>query len=197
MKNFDIIPIKGNPTTAQIILFNKNEQKKSCKRYCNDCDFLRKIPRPGQSTFNCRCKLNKIGSTATERVIGLKLYEGEKIEAPDWCMLLNSGSKAIEIPCLPVTNNSAMSDEQLRAWNESKEKNRIKELWCSISGITAWRDIKIGKVYHIPPSLKRGRMDVEIEKIYSDSMFGHNIKNRDNVWIYKEDEDYKFMSEVK
>lgn len=224
MKNFGVVSVDGNPSTAQIILLGSNnaqrqppvsdpiqlglpfmENKKS-KPLCNGCDFLRKIPRPGQSTYNCRCMLNMVGSKVTEKVIKLKVYPDEKIETPSWCRKLNTGGKQSVIPyqpqyascqlALPARVNSPLSEEQRRRWDEAKERNRIMDIWAGASGITSWGEIQPGKVYHLPPTPKHGRMNLIIERVYPDSIFCHNVKTRDNVWLYKEDEEYKFLSEV-
>ena len=40
-------------------------------------------------------------------------------------------------------------------------------------------------------------MDVVIKQKYVGSIQAENIKTKDNVWFYKDDEEYKYMSLIR
>lgn len=220
MKNFGIVPLVGNPATAQIIIPGvKNHSKpfgaepvqlslpfpKDDKKdlYCNGCELLSRVARPGfenSQSHNCRCK--GVTSIVNGRIIKLKVYPGEKIQKPYWCPIIKDkivNGQASSKPqlFLPAPNKSAMSDEQLAAWNKSKEENALREKWAAIPGITAWTDIKVGTHYHMPPMLKKGRMDLFVQTKYCDSLMAYKKGTNERVWLYRKDEDYKFLSEIK
>lgn len=213
MKTFGIVPMEGNPATAQIIIPGvgretkpfgtapvqlslqfQDDNKKDL--YCNGCEFLSRIARPNQSTHNCRCSADD--NVQNGKVIQLKVYPGEKIKKPYWCPIikkniLNAGNSSLYIP---EHRTTAMSDRQLESWNKSKEERLAKEKWLSIPGTTSWADIKLGKHYHMPPMLKKGRMDLYIVNKYCDSLMAYKNGTKDRVWLYKQDEEYKFLSEI-
>ena len=208
MKNIGIVPMEGNPSTARLIIPGvRNDVKPfgtesiqlsipfkedKYELYCNNCEFLSRIPRPGQQTCNCRCTADM--SIPGGKVIKLKVYPEEKIKKQFWCPKIKDkilGNDSLS------SSKSAMSDEQLKAWNKSKEERIAKEKWLSLPGITSWGDIKIGRVYHMPPMLKRGRMNLYIAVKYCDSLMAYKNGTNERVWIYKQDEDYKFLSEMK
>ena len=89
-----------------------------------------------------------------------------------------------------------MSDSQLDAWTKSKEERIKKEKWLSLPGITSWADIKMGKTYHMPPMLKKGRMDLYIVTKYCDSLMAYKNGTNERVWLYKQDEEFKYLSEI-
>ena len=214
MKNFGIVPVADNPATAQIIIpgirgnvglkpfgtepvqlslpFKENKRDS----LCNDCEYLTRITRPCHSTCNCKCsaETNIVGG----KIIKLKVYPEEKIEKPYWCpiiknKILNAGKGSLFIP----DNKTAMSDKQLESWEKSKREKEEKEKWQSLPGITSWADIKLGKRYHMPPMFKKGRMNLYIANKYCDSLMAYKNGTNERVWLYKQDEEYKFLSEIK
>jgi len=210
MKIFGIVPMADNPSTAQLIIpgVNRHETKpfgtepvqlslpfKDDKKdlYCNYCDYLSKIERPGQTTYNCKCSAER--SIPGGKILKLKVYPEEKIKKPFWCPIIKN--KIIDgEETLNCSKSSLMSDEQANMWLKSKEERIKREKWLSLPGITSWDDIKIGKTYHMPPMLKKGRMDLHIENKYAQSIMAFIKGTNKRVWLYKQDEEYKYMSEI-
>lgn len=207
MINFGIMPMANNPATAHLIFpkkevsvppfgiepvqlsipfreFEKND-------LCNGCDNLRRIPRPGSPTSNCRCTADD--NIPGGKVIKLNVRDEEKLKKPYWCPIIKS---AILSEKMPARKASAMSDEQFAAWERSKNERLIKERWLSLPGITAWADISVGKNYHMPPMYRRRRMNVHIVQKYVGSIQAKVIETGASVWFYKQDEEYKFFSEI-
>ena len=213
MNNFGLIPVGNNPSTAQIIIpgasmrpvgketqlmlpFNEYGCGKNKTKFCNGCEFFLKIQRPNKSTFNTRCKADSSRPGGSERVIKLNVYNDEKVYKPFWCPLEKEENTGDKTTC-SSKNQSAMSDSQLSNWEKAKKANDNRKKWLSAPGLTAWDDIKLDTVYHLPPTLKKGRMDIIVKKKYVGSVQAVNIKTNDNVWLYKEDEEYKYMSLAK
>lgn len=213
MKNFGIVPMAGNPATAQLIIPGmKGKELKpfgseptqltlpfkddNKDQYCNGCEFLSRVARPGQQTHNCRCLA--VTEIPGGRIIKLKVWPEEKIKKQFWCPIIKREIMGGGRPLiLPNKVESALSDEQLERWKNIKEKTAIKEKWLAMPGVTSWDEIKIGKTYHMPPMLKRGRMEIYIANKYCDSLMAYRKGTNARVWLYKQDEDYKFLSEVK
>lgn len=200
MNNFGIVPMNNNPSTAQIIIPGLKDKTEPVQlmlpfsndkedSYCNGCEFLHRIPRPGQSTHNCRCILDD--GIPGGRIVRLKVYPEEKIKKPFWCPIIKKAIIGDE------KRSSAMSPSQLDSWNKSKEERLKREKWLSLPGITSWNDIKPGRTYHMPPMLKKGRMDLYIVNKYCDSLMAYKKGTNDRVWLYKQEEEYKYMSEIK
>lgn len=214
MKNFGIVPMAGNPATAQIIIPGMQGQElkpfgsepvqlsipfgddKKKDLYCNGCEFLSRVARPGQATHNCKCLADQ--NTPGGKIIKLKVYPEEKIKRQFWCPILKNkilgGDGKI---FLPARKPSAMSDEQLSAWEKSKQERLEREKWLAMPGLTSWADIKPGRKYHMPPMHKKGRMDLRIATKYCDSLMAYKNGTNERVWLYKQDEEYKFMSEIR
>ena len=217
MKNFGLVPVGDNPSTAQIIIpgalmrhniipigketqlalpFKDDACDNKKSPYCNGCEFFLKIQRPNKSTYNTRCKAETSRPGGSERVIKLNVYPNEKVNKPFWCPVVKEDITGDKVT-YPARKSSAMSDAQLSNWEKAKRVNEAREKWLSAPGLTAWDDIKLDTVYHLPPTLKKGRMDIVIKKKYVGSVQAVNIKTNDNVWLYKEDEEYKYMSVAK
>ena len=49
----------------------------------------------------------------------------------------------------------------------------------------------------MPPMFKKGRMDLYIANKYCDSLMAYKNGTNERVWLYKQDEEYKFLSEIK
>lgn len=212
MKDFGIVPMVGNPATAQIVFSGgrclntpkpfgtepvqlslpfADEDKKEL--YCNGCEFLSRVTRPGKTAHNCRCLYDN--TVPNGKIIKLNVYPEEKLKKPFWCPLIKSkilGEKPKLV--IPARKQSAMSDAQLEAWNKSREERLEREKWLAMPGITSWAEIKQGKTYHMPPMQKRGRMDITISKKYCDSIMAFKKGTSERVWLYKQDEEYKFLS---
>jgi len=210
MRDFNLLPVDGNPTTARIVFMNNNCHSlppvgiqnqlllptcigtDKAINYCNGCEHLIYVERPGQQTYNCKCKAARTINN-TDRIIKLKVYTMEKVQKPFWCPVGNAAVRK-ELGLSP--DKLALSDDQAKKWQEAKDRARRKEKWCAAPGITSWSDISVGKRYHLPPSIKHGRADIMIETKYVGSISARNIKTDKYVWLYKEDEDYKYMSEI-
>ena len=224
--NCGIMPMDGHPATAQIIIpgatmrhhiepmgatqlslpFKKEESVEECK-YCNVCPHFVKLERPNKNSFNTRCSAETPRPGGSYRVIKLRVFKDEKVEKPFWCPLINKkineafSQGGIKIGGRTVypekQRTSAMSDEQLNDWNRSKARAEIREKWLAAPGIVGWDDIVEGEIYHVPPSFKKGRMTIKVKKKHISSIFAVDLKTDTNIWFYKDDEEYKFMSPVK
>ena len=215
MKNFGLVPMLGNPSTAQLILpgvkgglppladndtqlalpFNENVGKKNQLLYCNGCEHFLRLLRPNKESFNTRCSAEKPINGCSYRVIKLNVYPDEKVKKPFWCPIIKNS--IINGLSVPKATNSAMSDEQQKNWNRIKEETLYKEKWLAIGGITSWDDIKIGEKYHLPPTFKKNRIDFEVKQKYINSIQCVNLKTNEQLWLYKNDEEYKFLSVIK
>jgi len=223
IQNLGIVPVGDNPSTAQLIIpgatmmhsvlpfnsptqlsipFKDDSESVNDSPHCNGCEFFMKIQRPNKSSYNTRCAAETTRPGGSERVIKLNVYDDEKVKKPFWCPCIKEsigksfgdGVKIGGRTIYPARKQSAMSDEQLKAWNRAKNERETKEKWLSAPGLTSWNDLKVGNVYHLPPSLKKNRMDIKIKQKYVGSILAVNIKTNDNIWFYKDDEEYKFMS---
>lgn len=151
--------------------------------YCNNCPNLFKTPSPDGITFNYRCKKFLIeGSERLCRVIKVGVMPDTVIWKPYWCPI--------------KSDNSMLSQNEQERWNESKKRTEQKNKWLNLHGITAWDDIHVGENYHMPPMFEKGRMDIHVRAKYINSIQCTNIKTGTNMWIYKYDEEYKFMSKI-
>jgi hypothetical protein len=224
--NFGIMPVGDNPATAQIIIpgaatrhqvapfgtatqlslpFKGENESPNESPYCNECPCFLKIQKPNKSTCNTRCSAETSRPGGSEKVVKLNVYPNEKVKKPFWCPLVKSaitrsftdGVKIGGRTVYPTRNQSALSDEQLQSWNRSKYERECKEKWLAAPGLTSWAELSVGRVYHLPPTLKKNRMDVVIKQKYVGSIQAENIKTKDNVWFYKDDEEYKYMSLIR
>ena len=185
--------------------FNENAKDKK-DLYCNRCEHFVCIARPGKNRFNTRCSADTVRPGGAYKVIKLNVFPDENVKKPFWCPIIKNAitnpfnpSEGIKIggkTIYPARNESAMSDEQLAQWNKSKAEKERKEKWLAMSGLTAWKDIKLGKIYHLPPTIKKKRMDLVVKSVNINSIYCEDIKTGNNVWLYKDDEEYKFMSPV-
>ena len=226
MPKFGLMQVGENPSTAQIVIpgvrrecapfkpnstepvqlnlpFKENDKK---DLYCNRCEHFVCIARPGKNNFNTRCSAEAARPGGAYRVIKLNVYPDEKVKKPFWCPIIKKnitdalnkedgikiGGKTIYLP----KKESAMSDEQLAQWNRSKAEKEQREKWLAMSGLTAWKDIKLGKKYHLPPTIKKRRMDLVVKSVNMNSIYCEDIRTGNNVWLYKDDEEYKFMSPI-
>ena len=208
MKDFGIVPLANNPATAQIILpgsktlppmgqgtqlslpFRNIEEP---MRYCNSCPFFLKVEKLNKHNFNTRCTAETPRPGGAYRVVKLNVYPDENVEKPFWCptlknKILNSKPETKVIPIHTARENR---------YNYDEEQKRKKDIWMGMSGIISWDEIKVDGKYHLPPTLKRGRMDIEVKTKYCGSMEAVNLKTNEKVWFYRQDEEYKFLSELK
>lgn len=224
--NIGIMPVGDNPSTAQLIIpgaatrhqvapfgtatqltlpFKGEDESPNESPYCNGCEHFLKIQRPNKASFNTRCSAETPRPGGSERVVKLNVYKDEKVKKPFWCPLIKEsltksvgdGIKIGGRTVYPARKSSAMSEDQLKAWNRSKYERECKEKWLSAPGLTSWAELSVGQIYHLPPTLRKNRMNVEIKQKYVGSIQAVNIKTKENVWFYKDDEEYKYMSLVK
>ena len=172
-----ITKMEKNPNTALIIPLKGHMEKK----YCNDCSFCNKINTKEESSSlkNFMCE------HSTKRVVRLKVYDGEKVDVPFWC------------PQKSENKNSMLDEEQQRKWEASRLKYEMEKKWKQIKGILDWDDIKPEFCYHYPPSPFHGRMNIQIEEMFPNSLRAVNLDTKRLVWLYKSDGSYKFMSRIK
>lgn len=221
MKNFGIVQMDSNPSTSQLILphkrleplesgrqlalpFKPQTEDSKISEYCNECPHFMKTQRGEKSTFNARCTAMPPVCPGSYKVIKLSVYPQQKVHKPFWCPIVKnsitnslSGATKIGDIIMPKENKSALSDTQLKEWERIREEKRRKDIWLGMSGITSWEEIKMGHVYHMPPTLKKNRMDIKIRTKYQSSIEATNIKNNERLWLYKIDEEYKFLTEIK
>jgi len=218
MRNFGLVPVGDNPSTAQIIIpgavtrhsvapfgatqlllpFKDDNSAKNESEYCNLCEHFLKIKKGYKTTFNTRCKADTTRPGGSERVIKLNVYEDEKVKKPFWCPLvksaiekpLNDGIKIGGRTVYPARVNSGYTERA------NFERN-LREKWLSAPGLMSWNEIKIDSIYHLPPTFKKPRMTIVVKKKFASSIHAENVLTKDNVWLYKDDEEYKFMSLVK
>lgn len=216
MKNFGILPIDTNPSTSQIIIpgaasrhqiipfrdfkqlelpFEDDSNEDIKSPYCNSCKHLIREQRQGKFSFNTKCGIKTARSGNVDKIIKLGAYQDEKIKKPFWCPLIVEGMGNTTV--YPAKKKSAMSDEQLTYWERAKLEKETKEKWLAIPGIIGWDDIKINNTYHLPPTFNKKRMKIRIKQKYVGSIQAENVKTGENVWLYKSDEEYKFMSVAK
>ena len=195
MKRFDIVPVASNPSTAQIIIPGlkgapsampplRSEEDKlpdvGCDgEHCNDCIFFVKIRRPNKESYNTRCSAENPRPGGAYKVVKLNVYENEKVKKPFWC---------------PLTKSNAIGGLINKPKIDRSDSQERHELWKSAPGITAWADIKVGEKYHLPPTPKNGRMDLIVKVKYANSIQCDSLTGQKRVWLYKDDEDYKFLS---
>ena len=226
MPKFGLIPVGENPSTSQIIIpgaamrhhvapfdsptqlappLKSSQEQPSNSPYCNGCEFLLKVQKPNKNAFATRCSAETGRPGGVNKVIKLNTYPDEKLKKPFWCPIIknaitNSVSEGIKIggtTVFPKQRSSAMSEEQLRSWNASKYERELKEKWLSAPGITSWAEIKIDCLYHLPPTMKKNRMNLKILRKYMGSIQAWDIDREKNVWLYKEDEEYKYLSLIR
>lgn len=212
---FGLVPVGDNPATAQLILPAigkgtqlslpfKDKTPEKDKPFCNNCEYFVMLQRPNKNTFNTRCSAESPRPGGAYKVVKLNVYPEEKVRKPFWCPILKKAilgadpnEKRITVGGRQVFPSSAMDDDQLAAWNRSKEQQEKKEKWLAMSGIMAWSDIEIFKSYHLPPTFRKGRMDICIKNKFINSIQCEDIKTGKTIWLYKDDEEYKFLSPIK
>jgi hypothetical protein len=215
MKNFGLVPVDGNPSTAQLIIPGLNNRHmppvntgctqlalpfkptiisaKDCL-YCNGCEHFIKIERPNKNSFNTRCGAEEPKMGNSYRVIKLSVYPDEKVKKPFWCPILNNKiTKNIENS---LKKDPYVFDDENRR-NKEREEEKRKEKWLGINGLTSWSEIKINTKYHLPPTPRRKRTDFTVRIKYINSIHCVEEKTNNTFWLYKDDEDYKFISIVK
>ena len=163
------LPLPQNPSTSIVI------RRNTC---CNNCPHLIKVEKPNKGAYAAKCATAERVIDCSYRIIKINVYPDENIDRPWWCPKIKS-------PHYSTNAGSQKNDEE------------IKEKWLSMRGITAWGDIKEGHIYHVPPFFRRKRLDIKVERTYPNSIKGINVLDRTNVWLYKDDEEYKFMSLIK
>ena len=163
-----MLPLPKNPSTSIIL---------SSNAFCNNCPHLIRVDSQNKSTYTAKCATADRIIDNSYRIIKINVYPDEKVNKPWWC-------PACEKKEYKPNLDSIINDE------------KVKEKWLAMHGITAWSDIKEGHIYHVPPFYKRKRLDIKVERVYPNSIKGINVLNRTNVWLYKDDEEYKFMSLV-
>jgi hypothetical protein len=200
---FGLVPVGDNPATAQLILpaigkgtqlvlpFKDSTPAKD-KPFCNNCEHFVKIQRPNKNTFNTRCSADNPRPGGAYRVVKLNVYPEEKVRKPFWCPILkqailgaNPNEKRITVGGTQVFPSTTKADDGK------------KEKWLSMSGIMAWSDIEIYKKYHLPPTLRKGRMDICVKNKFINSIQCEEINTGKTIWLYKDDEEYKFLSPIK
>lgn len=208
-----LIPVNNNPSTAQLILLGKPQVSTpprgsepiqlslpfkgdvKASAFCNDCEYFIKVKKPNKNNFNTRCTAETPRPGGSFRVVKLNVYPNEKVQKPFWCPLIKqcvdrdiqSGFNGLNLPALP-SKSSCHVDVGAQ---------RRRDIWLGMSGITAWDDIVVGKAYHMPPTFRRGRMNILIKSKYKESLEAENLDTNNIVWLYKQEEEYKFLSEIK
>lgn len=141
--------------------------------YCNDCKFCKKLQKTSGYYYDTYCMY---GKDENEVVSNGKLVQSWSFET----------TKVIKpIHCPLIKRNRLPIDYQL---------------WKSITPITNWDDIEVGKVYHVPPVNGEKRMDV---KVITKSQYMMNVKvlsgsnNGTTISFYPESLRCKFFIENK
>ena len=107
-------------------IINKMEEKK----YCNECEHLKKLQVRATSTVynNLYCTNTDNG---VQKLIDISIPETRKVERPKWCKLCGGS----------CSNNSQTKHKEMKNWHTIN--NRF--------GLVHFEDIKEGDIYHIPP----------------------------------------------
>jgi len=200
-----LLPIDDNMGPTQLQLpFNENKEDIKDKLYCNTCPFFLRVQRPNKTTFNTRCTADTTRPGGSERVVKLNVYPDEKVKKPFWCpsvrdSIINPKGDSVKVgPKTIYLDNvkkpSMLSEEQQKKWNDSKHRKELRDKWLNAPGLMSWDDLKVNCVYHLPPMFEKQRMDVKIESKFMTSLKAVNLRNRQIVWFYKSDEEYKYMS---
>jgi len=210
-----LVPLNNNPATSQIILAGHRDMKpidghvqlalplkddSKASLYCNSCEYFLKNGRTNKYTTRCLAETPRPGGAY--RVVKLNVYEDEKVKKPFWCPLIKKEiTSSLLKPhkfsgLITGQNKSALSDSQLKEWERIRNEKRLRDIWLGMGGITSWSEIKIGELYHLPPTLKKNRMDIRIKTKYCSSIEAINIKTNERLWLYKQDEEYKFLSKI-
>jgi len=227
MPKFGLVPVGENPSTSQIIIpgaamrhhvapfdsptqlalpFKGSQELPENSPFCNGCEYLMKVQKPNKNAFATRCTAETGRPGGVNKVIKLNTYPDEKLKKPFWCPIIknaitnpkNDGLRIGNRIIFPLKqHSSAMSDEQLERWNKSKYEKELKDKWRSAPGITSWGEIKLDCLYHLPPTLEKNRMTLKILRKYVGSIQALDVDKNKNVWLYKEDEEYKYLSLVK
>ena len=196
--NIGLVHVNGNPSTTQIILrSNKvwNEMDNSTKPddgkkdlFCNNCEHFLREERGNKMSCTTRCTARTPRPGGAFRVVKLNVFPDEKVSKPFWCPKIKND-----------IGNSILSDNRFGfgAYTNKASEEDKSEKWMAISGITSWDDIKVGSTYHMPPMYKRGRMNIYVMTKYCGSLMGENINTGEKVWLYKSDDDFKFLSKIK
>lgn len=153
---------------------------------CNKCPFC-ECTDMGQysiySVFKCRYLFKAV------RVLKSYANKNDVVVTPADCPLRSNPN----VPKMTV-GQTAMSAEQLKAWNEATARKERREKWDKIKGITKWEDIKVGMDYHIPPTMDKPRMDVHVSSKYNTYLMCKVIgKENESVFLYNNGHEYKFM----
>ncbi len=205
MSRFGLIPFNNNPSTCQIIIpgvpgnnyhslppVGSESTVKDTKKdlYCNNCEYLHKAIKANNTSsishFDAQCSAERSPVGNLCRIIKLHVYRDENIKKPFWCPIIKK-----EII------NGALSSSQSASYCKYKAEREKKEKWLGMSGITAWNEICAGKIYHLPPTYRRKRMDLLVKSVNTCSLYCEDINTKNSVWLYKDEEEYKFLSLVK
>ena len=206
-----LVPVENNPSTAQLILPGMKRQPPfgtepvqlslpfkgdvKASAFCNECEYFMKVQKPNKNNFNTRCTAETPRPGGAFRVVKLNVYPEEKVQKPFWCPLikqcverdLKKGLNIMGLPALPSATK----------YNIDVGAQRKREIWLGMSGITSWDDITVGQAYHMPPTFRRGRMNILIKNKYKESLEAENLATNNIIWLYKQEEEYKFLSEIK
>lgn len=200
-----LLPVDESPSAPLQLQLPFNDESMD-KLYCNNCSCFLKVQRPNKTTFNTRCTADTSRPGGNERVIKLNVYHDEKVKKPFWCPcikdgIINSigkdgvkiGPKTIYLD--NVNKKSSLSaNEPSEMFAEVKRKRELKDKWRNAPGLMAWGDIKVNATYHLPPTLDKNRMTLKIDNKYLTSIRAINIATNQPIWLYKDDEEYKYMS---
>lgn len=194
-KNGGLPPLDSGeiPGPSKTLMLLPVIKDKKVPEHCNDCDEC--VSKCYNGLLDYYCNISEI-TKGLPRVIRYGVENARvKLAKPFWCPKVK---EQISNNLMTQENSGSMLSPQAQtAWNASKEREEKKDRWKAMSGITSWEEIKENGTYHLPPSLTKGRMDLLVVNKYISSMSCKNLKDNSTVWLYKVDEDYKFMSAIK
>ena len=107
----------------------------SCVEYCDNCEFCKRVPKSSGYYFDTYCThgKSKDDDISEFKLIQSWTFETSKVYKPVYCPKNKKKT-------LPINYNQ----------------------WKMIRPMVKWDDIKVGRVYHVPPVNGEKRMDVMV-----------------------------------
>lgn len=127
------------------------------RKFCNDCHFAEKheLTATTKKCYNWYC------TNGSKKITNFSVMPNEDVPAPPSCPLNMLGNND--------TDNTTKSFSELTASEQTDYLKKIKPL-------TAWKDIKVNELYHIPPINNIKRQDIIVTFI-SDYCLSYKVVN--------------------
>lgn len=188
-----LLPIHGchqPPVGAnEPLQYNKSTEVKTS--YCNGCPSFILTYKPATGCYNTKCGKTAPRPGGANRIVKMNVKHGDLVTKPFWCPLIqesinNASSKPNFVIVGSTTAEKSHKEERLGLLERKRKFKAIK-------GLVGWDDIQPNHIYHMPPTPVKKRRDIEVKNKYVSSLYCIDVNTKDNIWLYKEDEDYKFL----